>query len=143
MQQELSGRQTVLAEVVDPPDQPVNVTGRLLQGAATQGNYSFATIGRVLSVGQPAVAMEIGYGPADRRYGNTGHLVKGGHAAGPSFEAAQKDLINDAQLIECRGASVLPGHHSEQIPREFDNGRGRYVVWFVRPVLLLILRIFR
>ncbi len=77
MQQELSGRQTVLAEVVDPPDRPVNVAGRLLQGAATQGNYSFATIGRVLSVGQPAVALEIGYGPADRRYGNTGSPCEG------------------------------------------------------------------
>ncbi len=32
---EVSVRQTVLAEFVDPPDRPVNVVGRQLQGAGT------------------------------------------------------------------------------------------------------------
>jgi len=43
----VSGRQTLLAEVVYPPDCPVNVVGCALQGAGTQRNQAFATIGRV------------------------------------------------------------------------------------------------
>jgi hypothetical protein len=57
--QKLSGRQTVLAEVVNPPDRPLNVARRLIQGALAWRNYSSATIGSVLSIRYPAFPLEI------------------------------------------------------------------------------------
>ena len=78
----------MLAEVVNPPDRPLNVARRLIQGALAWGNYSSATIGSVLSIRYPAFPLEIAYGPTDRGYWDTGLLVKGGHATGPSFDMA-------------------------------------------------------
>jgi len=45
------GRQTLLEEVVYPPDPLVNIVGCALQGAGAQRNYASATIGRVLPFG--------------------------------------------------------------------------------------------
>ncbi len=85
----------------------------------------------------------MGYGPADGRYGNASHLVKGGHVAGPSFEVAADDLIHDAHLIERAVASVLLGHRLEHIPREFDNNLSRYFVWLIKQTFLSFPRISR
>ena len=60
----------------------------------------------VASLGQPAAASEIDYGPTNNRYGNAGYVVKGGHATDPSFEVTTNDLIHDTQIIECTVASV-------------------------------------
>ena len=43
--------QALLAEVIYPLNQLVNVIARLRCGAGTQRNYAFATIGRVLPLG--------------------------------------------------------------------------------------------
>ena len=85
----------------------------------------------------------MGYGPADGRDGNAGHLVKVGHAAGPSIEVASDDLIHHAQLIERAVASVLLGQRLQQIPRKFDNGLSRYLLWFIRHKLLSVPRTSR
>ncbi len=85
----------------------------------------------------------MGYGPADGRYGNASHLVKGGHGTVPSVEVATDDLIHDAQLIERAVASVLLGHRLEHIPREFDNNLSRYFVWLIKQTFLSFPRISR
>ena len=84
----MSGRQAVVSKVVNPLDRLTNVFGRLIQGAVAWRNYSFATIGSVSSIRYPAVTLESAYGPTDRGFWNTGLLVKGGHATGPSFDMA-------------------------------------------------------
>ena len=84
----LSGRQTVVSKVVNPLDRLTNVFGRQIQGAVAWRYYSFATIGYVSSIRYPAFPLEIGYGPTDRSYWNSGRLVKGGYATGPSFDIA-------------------------------------------------------
>ncbi len=99
----------MLAEVFDPLDRYVNVVVRQLHGAGTNKYSPFSTIRRVGSLGQPALALEMGYGPADGRNGNTSDPVKGGHAAGPSREVATEHLSNDAQLIERNFASKPVG----------------------------------
>ncbi len=134
--------QAVLAEVFEPLDPAVNVVPRLLQRAGTQRNNSFATIVRVLFVGYPAVFLEIGYDPADGRDGNAGHPVKGGHGTGASFEVATDDLIHYAQLIECTVAPMLLGQRPQQTLRKFDNGRNRYIGWFVRHTLVAFVASF-
>ena len=83
------------------------------------------------------------YGSADGRYGNAGHLVEVGHAAGPSIDVATEDLIHDTQLIERTFASVLLSQLPEQIPTEFDNDLSRYVVWSIRHPLVSVPRISR
>ena len=82
----------------------------------------------------------MGYGPADCRYGNVSHLVKGSHGTGPSFEVATDDLIHDAHLIERAVTSILLGQRVEQIPREFDNSLSRYIVWLIKQTLLSVPR---
>jgi len=78
----------VVSIVVHPLEQLTNVFGRLIQGAVAWRNYSFATIGSVSSIRYPAFPLEVAYGPTDRGYWNTGLLVKGGHATGPSIDMA-------------------------------------------------------
>ncbi len=85
---------------------------------------------------------EIGYGPADGIDGNAGHPVKGDHGTGPSVEVATDDLIHYAQLIECTAAPMPLGQRPQQIPREFDNGLIRYIVWFVRHTFVVCVASF-
>ena len=58
--------QTILAKVSYPTYCLVNIIIRHFQGAGTQRNDSFASIGRVSFVGYPAVALKICYDPTDR-----------------------------------------------------------------------------
>jgi hypothetical protein len=78
----------------------------------------------------------MGYDPADGSYGNPSHFVKGSHATVPAFEMAKDNLIHDAQLIERSIAAILHCQHTEKIPRKFDHGLSRYVVWFISHVIL-------
>ena len=133
----------MLAEIVDPADGPVNVVARQLDGARTQGNNPFATIIRVGSLGYPAVALEVGYAAADRRYGNASYPVKGGYATGSSSEVAADHLIDNAQLIQRCLAAISFGQYPQIGSREFDNGRRRNVVWLIGHNLLSVPRISR
>ena len=128
----------MLTELVDPLDRLLNVIARPPQRAGTQRNYSSATIVGVLSLGKPVVGLEIGYGSADGRDGNTSHIVKGGHGTGPPIEVATDDLIHDAHLIERAVASVLLSRRLEHIPHELDNNLRRYLVWLIRHTLVAV-----
>ena len=90
----------------------------------------------VASLGQPAAASEISFGPTNNRYGNVGYVVKGGHATDPSFEVTTNDLIHDTQIIECTVASVLSGQRVVQISREFDHSLSCYIVWLITHSLI-------
>ncbi len=84
----MSGRQTTVSKVINPLDRLTNVFGRPIQGAVAWRNYSFATIGPVWSIRYPAIPLEICYDSTDRGFWNSGRFVKGGHAAGSSFDMA-------------------------------------------------------
>ena len=126
----------MLAEVINPIDLPDYVGPRQLQRSRTQRYHSFATISWVLSIGQPALTLEIGYRATDGRYGNSGHRVQGSHGASPPCEAASGNLIHNPQLIERTVASVFLGQLPEQSTAELYNGLRRYVVWCIAHNLL-------
>jgi len=52
-------------------------------------------------------------------------------------------LSADIQIRGLKSALTETRTMHPQIPREFDDGRSRYVVWIVRHVLLSVPRIFQ